>query len=102
VSATWGLILALAAGTVLFKVTGPLLAGGREPPAPLVRVIGLLAPALIAALIVSDTFTSGRQLAIDARVLGLAVGAIALWLKVPAVLALVLAAATCAGVRALS
>jgi hypothetical protein len=96
---TWVLILALAAGTVLFKVTGPLLAGGREPPTPLVRVVGLLAPALIAALIVSDTFTSGRHLTIDARVVGLGVGAVALWFKVPPVVALVLAAVTCALVR---
>ena len=96
---TWVLILALAAGTVLFKVTGPLLAGGRQPPAPLLRVIGLLAPALIAALIVSDTFTSGQHLTIDARVVGLGVGAIALWFKVPAVAALILAAVTCALVR---
>jgi hypothetical protein len=93
------LILALAAGTVLFKVTGPLLAGGRQPPAALLRVIGLLAPALIAALIVSDTFTSGQQLTIDARVIGLGVGAIALWFKMPPVVALILAAATCAVVR---
>jgi hypothetical protein len=99
VSASWVLILALAAGTVLFKVTGPLLAGGRQPPAPLLRVIGLLAPALITALIVSDTFTSGQHLAIDARVVGLGVGAVALWFKVPAVVALILAAATCAVVR---
>jgi hypothetical protein len=97
----WVLIVALATGTVLFKVAGPLLAGGRQPPAPLVRVIGLLAPALIAALIVSDTFTNGRRLTVDARVVGLGVGAIALGLKAPAVLALLLAAVTCALVRAL-
>ena len=97
----WGLILVLAVGTVAFKVIGPLVAGGRQPPAPLVRVIGLLAPALITALIVSDTFTDGQDLVVDARLAGLGVGALALWFKAPPVLALVLAAATCAVLRAL-
>jgi hypothetical protein len=65
-------------------------------------MIGLLAPTLIAALIASDTFTSGHHLGVDARVAGLGVGAITPWLKAPPVLALVLAAATCALIRSVS
>ena len=41
---TWLLILVLAVGTVLMKTIGPVLAGGRQPPAPLTRVIALTAP----------------------------------------------------------
>jgi len=96
---TWILIIVLAAGTVLLKTIGPVLAGGRQPPAPLTRVIALVAPAVISALIVTGTFTDGRHLVIDARAAGLAVGAIALWLRVPAVLAMIMAAIVCALLR---
>jgi hypothetical protein len=96
---TWALIAVLALGTVVLKTLGPLLAGGRQPPAPLTRVIALVAPALISALIVVGTFTQGRELVIDARAAGLGVGAIALWFRVPPVLALLLAAIACALIR---
>jgi hypothetical protein len=97
---TWLLIVALAVGTVLMKTIGPVLAGGRRPPAPLTRVIALVAPALISALIVTGTFTTGgRHLVIDARAVGLLVGAIALWFRVPAVLAMLIAAVVCALLR---
>jgi hypothetical protein len=46
---TWILIIVLALGTVLMKIIGPVSAGGRQPPAPLTRVIALVAPALISA-----------------------------------------------------
>ena len=96
---TWLLILVLAAGTVLMKTIGPVLAGGRQPPAPLTRVIALVAPALISALIVAGTFTQGQQLVIDARAAGLAVGGVALWFRAPALVALFLAAIVCAVLR---
>jgi Branched-chain amino acid transport protein (AzlD) len=96
---TWFLIAVLAVGTVLMKTLGPLLAGGRQPPAPLTRVIALVAPALISALIVTGTFTDGQELIIDARAAGVGVGAIALWFRVPAVLAMLIAAIVCALLR---
>jgi hypothetical protein len=96
---TWLLILVLAVGTVLMKTIGPVLAGGRQPPAPVTRVIALTAPALISALIVAGTFTQGQQLVIDARAAGLAVGAVALWFRTPTAVALLLAAIVCAVLR---
>jgi branched-subunit amino acid transport protein len=96
---TWLLILVLAIGTVLMKTIGPVLAGGRRLPASLSRVVALVAPALITALIVSGTFTRGQHLIIDARAAGLAVGAIALWFRAPAVLAMLLAAVVGAVLR---
>jgi hypothetical protein len=89
----------LAIGTVLMKTIGPVLAGGRQPPAPLTRIIALVAPAVISALIVTGTFTQGQQLTIDARAAGVGVGAVALWLRVPAVLAMLMAAIVCALLR---
>jgi Branched-chain amino acid transport protein (AzlD) len=96
---TWLLIAVLAVGTVLMKTIGPVLAGGRQPPAPLIRVIALVAPAVISALIVTGTFTQGQQLTIDARAAGVGVGAVALWFRVPAVLAMLMAAIVCAVLR---
>src|SRR4030095_4774100 len=96
---TWLLILVLAVGTVLMKTIGPVLAGGRQPPAPLTRVIALTAPALISGLIVAGSFTQRPHLAIDARAAGLAVGAAALWLRAPTAVALLLAAIACAVLR---
>jgi branched-subunit amino acid transport protein AzlD len=98
----WLLIIVLAVGTVLMKTIGPVLAGGRQPPAALTRVIALVAPALISALIVAGTFTEGQHLVIDARAAGLVVGAVALWFRAPAAVALLLAALVCAVLRLLS
>src|SRR4030095_7080035 len=96
---TWLLILIWAAGTVLMKTLGPVLAGGRQPPAPLTRVITLVAPALISALIVTGTFTQGQQLIIDARAAGVGAGAGAVWFRVPSVLAMLIGAIVCALLR---
>jgi hypothetical protein len=96
---TWLLIIVLAVGTVLMNTIGPVLAGGRQPPAPVTRVIALIAPALISALIMVSTFTDGQRLVIDARAAGLAIGAILLWFRAPAVLAMLVAAIVCALLR---
>jgi branched-subunit amino acid transport protein len=96
---TWLLIAVLAVGTVLMKTLGPVLAGGRQPPAPLTRVIALVAPALISALIVTGTFTQGQRLIIDARAVGVGVAAVALWFRVPAALAMLIGVVVCALLR---
>ena len=98
---TWVLVGILAAGTLVLKVLGPLVAGGVQPPPALVRVIDLLTPALLTALVVTSTFASGRELVLDARVLGVAVGLVLLLLRVPLVLALAAAAGALAGIRLL-
>src|SRR6187551_2919020 len=95
----WLLIIVLAVGTVLMKTIGPVVAGGRQPPAALTRVIALVAPALISALVVTGTFTQGQHLVIDARAAGLVVGAIALWFRAPIAVALLLAVLICAALR---
>ena len=75
-NAAWTTIVALTFVTVAIKAAGPALVGGRALPVPVMRVIGLLAPALLAALIMVETFGGrGRTLVIDARAVGLAVAA---------------------------
>jgi len=54
--------------TAAIKAFGPLAFGGRELSTLLARVIPLLAPALLAALVVTETIGGhGRTIAIDAR-----------------------------------
>jgi hypothetical protein len=64
-------------------------------------VVELLAPALLAALVVTQTFAEGRSLALDERLVGVAVAAVALWRKAPVLAVIVAAAAATALARAL-
>lgn len=99
---TWALIAILAAGTITIKATGPVLTGGRVPPPALTRVIAMLTPALVTSLVITATLTTGQTLSIDARLAGVSAGTTALILKAPLILALVLAVATTAALRALT
>ena len=94
-------MIALATGTYLFKAAGPLLLGGsRTLPAWVDRVAVLLPAPLLAALVLTSTITSGRDLVVDARVVGVATAAVALRLRAPFVLVVVVAAAATALTRA--
>jgi hypothetical protein len=99
-TSTWLVVALVGAGTIAIKAAGPVLMGGRPLPARLTGVVGLLAPALLAALVAVQTFGAGRSLVIDERVVGVAAAAIALRLKAPLLLVVVVAAATTALVRA--
>lgn len=102
-SATWTTILVLAAGTAVIKGAGPLLVGGRSLGRTTTRVIALIAPALLAALVVTQAFTdSDGSLTIDARAAGLAAAAGVLAVRREAMVrAVVVAALAAALVRAL-
>jgi branched-subunit amino acid transport protein len=102
-SAAWTTIVALTVGTAAIKAAGPALVGGRDLPPRIARVIALFAPALLAALIVVETFgtVGGRGLTIDARAAGLAVAAAVLVTTESLVGAIVGAAAATALVRLL-
>jgi len=100
-SATTQVVILVGAGTVLLKGAGPLLLGGRSLPLAFQGVVALLAPTLLAALIVVQTFASGRDLLLDARAAGLAAAAVCVALRAPVLVSVVFAAATAAGLRAL-
>jgi branched-subunit amino acid transport protein len=101
VSAVWLCVLAVGLATVALKASGPVLAAGRELPAGAARVVDLLAPALLAALVAISTFGSERALVLDERVLGVGAGAIAVALKAPPLLVVIVAAVVTALARAL-
>lgn len=94
------MIIALALATAVLKLIGPLLLGGRPLPSGAVAVIGLMASALLAALVVVETFGKGRSLTLDARALGVVVAAVALSRRAPPIAAVVAAAAVTALARA--
>jgi branched-subunit amino acid transport protein len=98
----WVTIAVLAVVGAALKATGPVLVGGRELPAWATRIIALLAPALLTALVLVETFGHGRGLVVDARAAGLAAAATALALRAPMLVVVIVAAAVTAGVRALT
>ena len=101
-SAAWVTILALAVATALIKASGPAALGGRPLPPRMIQVISLLAPALLAALVLVESFSHDGELAVDARTGGVAAAAVSLSLRRDVLLAVVVAAATTALLRAVA
>jgi hypothetical protein len=97
----WVTIASLALSTAVLKLAGPLVLGGRALPAGAMNVVELLASALLAALVVVETFGKGRSLTVDARAAGVAFAAIALSRRAPVIIAVIGAASVAAIVRAL-
>ncbi len=91
-STLWVAIVAVTLASAAIKAAGPILVGGRELPPRVNAVIALLAPALLAALVVTETFGEDGHLVLDERALGVGVAAIALVLRAPVLLAVALAA----------
>ena len=89
----WLLVGIVGLGTVALKGVGPLVLGGRRVPDRLTGVVSLLAPTLLAALIVTNTFATGTALVIDARVAGMAAAVVAIVLRAPILVVIVVAAA---------
>ena len=98
----WVVVIVTGVATLALKAAGPLLLGGKPLPARVTSLVSLLAPALLAALVAIGTFAQGQHLVIDARVLGVGAAAVAIRLRAPVLLVVVLAAAVTAGARALS
>lgn len=98
---TWITIASLALATAGLKLAGPLLLGGRPLPPRIMGVVELLASALLAALVIVETFGSGRRLTLDARAAGAAFAVVVLARRAPVIVAVVGAAAVAALTRAL-
>lgn len=99
---TWTLVLVLAAGAFAFKALGLVVIGDRALPPVLDRCLALIPAALIAALVVKDTFSVGQHLQIDARAAGVGAALLATWRKAPLILVIVIGAGVTAAVRAVA
>jgi hypothetical protein len=102
VSAIWLIVVLVGAATVGLKAVGPVLVGGRSLPPRVTAIVSLLAPALLAALVVTQAVGGERELVLDARVVGLGAAVLALLARAPLLLVVVAAAATAALVRMLT
>jgi branched-subunit amino acid transport protein len=100
-SHVWLMVAVVGAATITIKSVGPALLGGRPLPERAMSVVELLAPALLAALIATQVLGGKRELVIDERLIGLGVAVVALLLRAPILLTVVLAAASTALVRAI-
>jgi len=98
----WALIAGCAVVTFAIKAAGPVALGGRELPDWFGRVVALLAPALLSALIVTQAFADGEELAVGADTAGVAAAGAALWRGVPIVAAVLIAAGVTAALRAVA
>jgi branched-subunit amino acid transport protein len=102
VTTVWLVVLVVGAATIAIKATGPVLLGGRDLPAPVARVVALLAPVLLAALVVTQTVGGDNELVLDARLAGVGAGAVAIAARAPLPAVVVVAAAATALTRLLA
>ena len=101
-TAAWIMVGLLTVGTVAIKAAGPLALGGRDLPPRLSGVVARLAPSLLAALVVVDTFGGDRTLVVDETAVGLVAAAAALLAKLPLFAVVVIAAVATATARAVA
>jgi branched-subunit amino acid transport protein len=92
-------LIVMTVGTFALKSAGPLVLGDRALPVRIRQVIDLLPAALLAALAVVSTVGEGREIVIDARLVGLVVAGLALWRRAPFVVVILLASTATALVR---
>ncbi|MET7437511.1 AzlD domain-containing protein [Streptomyces sp. NPDC004082] len=98
----WIAIGATAVGCYLVKLVGLLVPAGVLERPLVQRLAALLPVALLAALTAQQTFADGRALVLDAKAAGLAAAAVALILRAPFLLVVLVAVAVTAGVRAVT
>jgi branched-subunit amino acid transport protein len=101
VSEVWTVVLLVGAATIALKAVGPVMLGGRSLPPRLAAPIELLAPAVLAALVVTQLVGGDRELVFDERLAGIAAAALALALRAPLLAVVVAAAVVTALTRAL-
>jgi branched-subunit amino acid transport protein len=93
-------IVGVIATTALIRASGPVLLGGRNLPQRPLSVIALLAPALLAALVVTETFGEGSSLVLDERAIGVGAAGALLLVRDSPLGAVAIAAAVTALARA--
>ena len=97
----WAVVVWLIVTTAAIRAAGPVALGGRELPPRVMGVVALLAPALLAALVITETFSGENgDFTVDERVIGMATAGDVIALRGRIVLARAVAMAMTAGSRA--
>jgi len=102
VTTAWICVAAVGLATILIKAAGPVLAAEWELPMRAGRVVALVGPALLAALVATQAFASDDELVLDERAAGLLAAAAAIALRAPILVVVLAAALTAAALRALA
>lgn len=95
----WASLLVASAACYVLKLAGLSLPRRILQDARVQRTVPLLPVALLAALIATNTFSTGTHLVLDARAAAIAVAGIAVFLRAPFLVVVASAAATAALVR---
>ena len=98
----WAVVLAAALGCYALKLAGLSVPAAWVERPWVTRVVEFLPAALLAALVAVQAATTGPDLVVDGRLAGLAVAALALAVRAPFIVVLVLAGATGALVHVLT
>lgn len=96
----WIAVLAASLLAFVFKLAGYVVPSWWLEHPRVVRVTAVLPAALLASLVVLQTFSTGTHLVFDARAAGLAVAIVALAARAPFIVVVVLAAVTAGALRA--
>jgi hypothetical protein len=100
VTSAWTTVIVASAIAFALKLAGYLVPADLLDGRRINRVTSLLPVCLLAALVVVQTFTTGDRLVLDARVAGLAAAMVALLLRAPFIVVVIVAAGTAAALRA--
>jgi hypothetical protein len=102
VTTAWIVVAVLCLGTAIMRAVGPVAFGGRSLSGRGAAVVGLVAPALLGALVVYETVSTGGQgIELDARLVGLGAAGLALVLRLPLIAVVLVAAMATALARLL-
>jgi branched-subunit amino acid transport protein len=100
-STSVALIGGCALMTFAIKAAGPIALGGRQLPRWFTGVVVLLAPVLLAALVVTETLADDGRLTVGADTAGVLAGGLVAWRFGSVIGCVVAAAVVTAGLRAL-
>lgn len=98
-TAAWSAVILVGVATIAIKAAGPVLASGRELGPRTGRMVALVGPALLAALVATQAFSSDAELVLDERGAGLLVAAGAIVLRAPLIVVVLSAAVAAALLR---
>jgi branched-subunit amino acid transport protein len=98
----WGVVLVAAVGCYVLKLAGLSVPAAWVEHPWVIRVVEFVPAALLAALVAVQVATTGPDVVVDGRLAGLAVAALALALRAPFIVVLVLAGVTGALVHVLA
>ncbi len=101
-TALWVTVLAASLGCYLLKLAGLSVPASWVEQPWVARVVDFVPAALLAALVAVQALAAGTDLVLDGRLVGLAVAAVALALRAPFIVVLLLAGAAGAGVSLLA